>query len=112
MENKRFAKGVAWGDFDGDRYTDLYVSNLNGPNRLYRNRRDGTFTDIGDAAGVTEPIASLVTWVWDFDNDGRLDIFVASARPNHVPGSSPGHSQRPRMHPAGRSQLSRSPRHG
>jgi hypothetical protein len=77
VENFRMAKGVAWGDYDGDRYPDLYVSNI-GINRLYRNNRDGTFTDVAPAARVTGPARrSFPTWFFDYDNDGRLDIFVA-----------------------------------
>jgi hypothetical protein len=77
VENFRMAKGVAWGDYDGDGYPDLYVSNI-GPNRLYHNNRDGTFTDVAAAAGVVEPIGrSFATWFFDYDNDGRLDLFVA-----------------------------------
>ncbi|HEY7574767.1 MAG TPA: VCBS repeat-containing protein, partial [Thermoanaerobaculia bacterium] len=80
VENFRMAKGVAWGDFDGDRYPDLYVSNI-GPNRLYRNNRDGTFTDVAPEAGVVEPAGrSFATWFFDYDNDGWLDLFVAGYR--------------------------------
>ena len=43
--NERRAKGVAWGDYDGDGRLDLYVSNSGGDNRLYHNNGDGTFTD-------------------------------------------------------------------
>jgi FG-GAP-like repeat/ASPIC and UnbV len=49
-----------------------------GRNRLYRNNKNGRFTDIAATSGVVEPIASFPTWFWDFDNDGRLDLFVAS----------------------------------
>src|SRR5262249_44990617 len=45
-------------------------------NRLYRNNGDGTFTDVAPRLGVTEPIGSFACWFWDFDNDGRLDLFV------------------------------------
>ena len=77
VENMRYAKGCSWGDFDGDGWADLYVSNLGSANRLYRNRGDGTFVDVAEAAGVTQPLDSFPTWFWDFDNDGNLDIFVA-----------------------------------
>ncbi len=78
VENRRFTKGVVWGDYDGDRYQDLYVSNLNGDNRLYRNNGDGTFTDVAPELGVTGPSASFPVWFWDFDNDGVLDLFVST----------------------------------
>ncbi len=78
VENVRFCKGVTWGDYDGDRYPDLYASNLNSKNRLYHNQRDGTFVDVAAKAGVERPLMSFPTWFWDFDNDGALDLFVSS----------------------------------
>ena len=77
VTNDRFAKGVAWGDFDDDGDPDLYVSNI-GRNRLYRNEGDGTFVDVAPELGVTAPEGrSFATWFFDYDNDGRLDLFVA-----------------------------------
>ncbi|MCY2979930.1 MAG: CRTAC1 family protein [Planctomycetota bacterium] len=78
VTNLRYAKGVAWGDFDEDRYPDLYVSNLGGLNRLYHNNQDGTFTDIAASAKVSYPLESFPVWFWDFNNDGALDIFVGA----------------------------------
>ncbi len=78
VENFRFVKGVVWGDYDGDRWPDLYTSVLGGPNRLYRNNGDFTFTDVAPRLGVTEPAASFPVWFWDFDNDGALDLYVPS----------------------------------
>ena len=72
------AKAVVWGDYDGDRWPDLYVSNLGQPNRLYHNQGDGTFRDVAPATGVVSPRASFPAWFWDFDNDGHLDLFVAA----------------------------------
>jgi hypothetical protein len=75
--NDRYAKGVAWGDYDDDGDPDLYVSNI-GANRLYRNQGDGRFVDVAAELGVTEPLGrSFATWFFDFDNDGDLDLFVA-----------------------------------
>jgi hypothetical protein len=85
VTNGGFAKGVAWGDHDGDRYPDLYVSNLGGRNRLYRNHGDGTFTDVARDAGVERPISSFATWFWDYDNDGRLDLYVGAYGGTNVP---------------------------
>jgi tetratricopeptide (TPR) repeat protein len=76
VANERFGKGVAWGDYDDDRLPDLYVSNLSQPNRLYHNQGDGTFVDVAPALGVTGPSQSFACWFWDYDNDGRLDLWV------------------------------------
>jgi hypothetical protein len=78
VTNMRYAKGCAWGDVDGDRYPDLFVSNHNGANRLYHNNQDGTFTDIAKSAGVQKPSESFPAWFWDYDNDGKLDLYVAA----------------------------------
>ncbi len=80
VTNDAYGKGAAWGDYDGDGWPDLYVSNMSGPNRLYHNNHEGTFTDLAPALGVTEPRDSFACWFWDYDNDGRLDLFVASFR--------------------------------
>ncbi|MCH2115445.1 MAG: VCBS repeat-containing protein [Pirellulales bacterium] len=78
VSNGRFTKGVVWGDYNEDRFPDLYVSNLRGQNRLYRNQGDGTFVDVATELNVTDPAISFPAWFWDFDNDGRLDIYVAA----------------------------------
>jgi FG-GAP-like repeat/ASPIC and UnbV len=76
VTNDAVGKGVAWGDYDNDGLPDLYVSNLGQPNRLYHNQGDGTFTDVAAALGVTDPLFSFACWFWDYDNDGRLDLWV------------------------------------
>ena len=86
VSNDRICKGAVFGDYDGDRDPDLYVSNLGAPNRLYRNEGDGTFVDVAAKLGVDEPITSFSCCWCDFDNDGWLDLWVAnyatpSARP-------------------------------
>jgi len=81
VENYRFAKAVTWGDFDDDRYPDLFISNHENENRLYRNRGDGTFEDVAPRLGVLMPVVSFPAWFWDYDNDGRLDILVNSYAP-------------------------------
>ena len=78
VQNNGFTKGVSCGDFNGDGFPDIYVSNHGGANRLYRNDRDGTFQDIAVELGVTSPKMSLPAWFWDYNQDGVLDIFVAS----------------------------------
>ena len=49
-----YKTGVAVGDYDGNGYLDLYVTSL-GPNLLYKNNGDGTFSDVTAAAGVAGP---------------------------------------------------------
>lgn len=82
VQNARFAKGVAWGDYDSDGYPDIFVSNLNGENRLYHNNQDGTFTDVAKEMGVLGPKNSFPAWFWDYDNDGVLDLYVATYTPD------------------------------
>jgi len=76
--NLRMAKGTHWGDIDGDRDPDLYVSNYMQPNRLYLNGGDGTFKDVAVERGVERPYDSFPVWFFDFDNDSALDIYVSS----------------------------------
>ena len=76
-----WVKGVAWGDINGDLWPDLYVSRFAGTNCLYRNDGpDGSdgwvFTDVSESAGVEEPFVSFPTWFFDYNDDGRDDIFV------------------------------------
>lgn len=76
VTNVRYAKAVAWGDIDGDRDPDLYVSNADGDNRLYENRGDGTFVDVAAERGVVDPQQGFPTFFFDVDNDGDLDLFA------------------------------------
>ena len=77
VQNWRYCKGSAWGDYDNDGDSDLYISNFGGENRFYRNNGDGTYSDVATELDIAEPIDSFATWFWDYDNDGWLDIFVA-----------------------------------
>lgn len=73
-----FSKGVAAADYDNDGYADLFVSNLTGPNFLYHNNHDNTFTEVAEAAGVQGPVKGFAAWFFDYDNDGWPDLFVTS----------------------------------
>lgn len=73
-----FTKAVIWGDFNNDRFPDLYVSNYFKPNRLYKNNQDGTFTDVAYVMDMAGPAMSFTSWFWDFNNDGVQDLFVAT----------------------------------
>jgi enediyne biosynthesis protein E4 len=117
--DKGWATGVAFGDYDGDGFVDLFVPHyvdldlehlptpgsqktcmyhevpvqcgprgLKGaPDTLYRNNGDGTFTEVSVAAGVDDPQRLFgMQAVWsDFDQDGKLDLFVANdGEPNFL----------------------------
>jgi len=72
-----FGEGVAVGDYDGDGWPDLYITGYGG-NLLYHNNGDGTFTDVTEKAGLADPNWSTSAAWFDYDNDGRLDLFVCS----------------------------------
>jgi hypothetical protein len=78
VTNDRYAKGAVWGDFNEDGWADLYVTNMAGENRLYRNMGDGKFTDVAAASGVGNPISSFPCIAFDYDQDGHLDIWASS----------------------------------
>ena len=77
--------GLAWGDYDGDGWVDLYVVRHTGGNRLFRNDRNGTFTDVTEQAHVSNPkdFGIGATWV-DYDGDGLLDLYVTNRGPNRL----------------------------
>jgi enediyne biosynthesis protein E4 len=67
--------GVAIGDYDGDGLPDLYLTQY-GRSILYHNEGNGKFIDVTEKAGVAAPgWSSSAVW-FDYDNDGRLDLFV------------------------------------
>ena len=76
--------GVAFLDYDNDGWLDLLVLNgtrLEGAppgttNRLYKNNRDGTFTDVTARAGLTRTGWASAVTVGDYDNDGFDDLFI------------------------------------
>lgn len=74
-----YGLGVLVGDFDNDGWPDIYVANDSTSSALYRNNRDGTFTDIGIEAGVAysadgKSQAGMGVAAADYDGDEWLDI--------------------------------------
>jgi enediyne biosynthesis protein E4 len=85
--------GCAFLDVDGDGWQDVFfVQSRNWPGRagskvfpaLYRNNRNGTFTDITRAAGLAVEMYGLGVAAADFDNDGDADIFVSALGQSHL----------------------------
>ena len=75
----RFAFGVTVGDFNNDGREDLFITGWP-QNALYRNNGDGTFTDVTKEAGLSNAAERFGTGCtfFDFDRDGRLDLFVSN----------------------------------
>jgi len=74
-----YGMGAAVGDIDRDGFVDLFVTAV-GPNRMFRNRGNGTFEEVTETAGVAgrEDAWSTSSAMFDFDNDGDLDLFVCN----------------------------------
>ncbi len=75
-----YGLGVLVADFNNDSWPDVYVANDSAPAALYRNNKDGTFTDIGVESGCAfsvdgKPQAGMGVSAGDYDRDGWLDIF-------------------------------------
>jgi hypothetical protein len=81
---KMHGMGVVWGDYDGDGWPDLYVTNDYGTTFLYHNEHNGTFKDEGLASGTAvgpdgRGYGNMAADFGDFDRDGKLDLFVTRA---------------------------------
>jgi enediyne biosynthesis protein E4 len=75
-----YGLGVATLDFDDDGWPDIYIACDSAPSILYRNNRNGTFTDVAVSAGVAfnedgREQAGMGVTIADFNGDGRLDLF-------------------------------------
>ena len=77
LEEAIHGMGVACGDIDGDGMVDVLMTGV-GANRLWRNRGNGRFEDVTDAAGIPRDTGWSTAAAWlDVDRDGDLDLFLA-----------------------------------
>ena len=72
------ARGVSVCDYDGDGAPDVYISVLDGPNRLYRNDGHGSFTEVDHQDPLTTAGNSMLSLWADLDNDGVLEVFIGN----------------------------------
>jgi hypothetical protein len=84
LDDRHWSMAAAPLDYDGDGNVDLFLANY-GPNRLFHNNGNGTFTDVADEVGLRGPdtISGFTKWSvggawWDYDGDGRADLFVCN----------------------------------
>jgi enediyne biosynthesis protein E4 len=78
--NGTYGLGVSTLDFNNDGWVDLYVANDSNPSALYLNNHDGTFKDVGVAAGCAysqdgKPQAGMGVAAGDYDRNGTIDLF-------------------------------------
>lgn len=81
--SKYFGLGVVFADYNSDGWVDLYVANDSSPNYLYKNNRDGTFSDVSFETGTSysgsgDEQGSMGVAFGDYDNDGNPDVFVTN----------------------------------
>ena len=114
-----YGQGVSTADFDNDGFEDVYITSYGG-NHLFHNNGNGAFTDITAKAGVADTVPDAGTteppWstssAWaDYNNDGRLDLFVchyarwSTATNKPCTGVNEGGNCRPQSYPASTCRL-------
>ena len=107
IDARGYGMGVATGDIDNDGCIDLYLTYF-GPNRLFRNNCDGTFTDVSKQSGTDDSGWSVSASFLDYDRDGWLDLYVGNYvqydikadQPVHGPDRAPRLLHARRLHAA------------
>jgi hypothetical protein len=77
LDARGYGMGVAAGDFDGDGWIDLFVTNLK-EGQLWRNSGEGTFADVTHKAGLMATGWAVSAAFLDYDRDGHLDLYVGN----------------------------------
>ncbi len=76
-EPRAISRGACWADIDGDHDQDLFVANLEGHSRLWRNDGRGMFVDIAERSGIQSDLVRAIGCAFvDMDADGDPDLFV------------------------------------
>ena len=78
LDVEMYGMGVAVGDYNNDGFPDIFITCV-GQNRLFKNNGNGTFVDVTNSSGLGHRQALSTSALWfDFDRDGRLDLFVCN----------------------------------
>ena len=86
IEGRGQGHAAIWWDYNEDGWQDIYIANDFEPaDKLYRNNKDGTFTDVIKEVMVWAPYSAMGADIGDVNNDGHIDLFVAEmATKDHV----------------------------
>ncbi len=72
--------GSVWGDFDNDGYIDCYAVNGGAGDKIYRQLPDHSFVDVTASTKITNPAPTVTPMCIEFNNDSKLDLFIANGR--------------------------------
>jgi len=86
--SRGYGMGVAAGDVNNDGCVDLYLTSL-GPNQLFRNNCNGTFSDVSKQSRTDDPSWTVSSAFLDYDRDGWLDLFVGNYLSWRVESNTP-----------------------
>lgn len=78
IKDTGFTTALGHGDYDNDGWQDFYVANDFGPDRLYHNNGNGTFTDVTEKDMGLDGRKGMNVEFGDYNNDGKLDIYVTN----------------------------------
>jgi hypothetical protein len=108
LRGRGWAGDVAVFDYDDDGFPDVFVPSMFGRGQLYRNNHDGSFSDVTAQTLGATPHGAIGTKAFDYDGDGRLDLFVVDMHSDMWMGLDKSHSSE-QMASASEHQRFRSP---
>jgi len=91
LRGRGWAGDVAVFDYDEDGFLDLFVPSMFGRGQLYRNSGAGTFSDVTEASLGRTPHGAIGAKVFDYDGDGRLDLYVVDMHSDMWMGADAQH---------------------